>query len=527
MTFVKKKNEIREKLTKGSEILQKRKTLKNSSNPKLDEALYFWFLQKRSIHLPITDEVLIEKAIWFNQQLMGNSNFKASNGWLNRFKSRHGIRCLKVTGEKLSNDTSMIEPFKQRLIEKMNEMELSASQLYNADESALFWRKLLDTTLVHEAENTAPGRKISKDRVTFMPCVNADGTHKLRLLMLGKAINPRKCNMSQLPIYYRGSKKGWMTKQLFKEWFYEEFVPSVRRFSTENCIQPKAILLLDNAPAHLQEDELKSDDGSIITMYLPPNCTASIQPLDKNLIYSIKTKYRKALVKEILIESDREAVNNKLKSMNLKDVTFMINNAWENVSKTTIMNAWKSLIKFDNNVSNNVSNNISNNISNNVLNNVPNNDVIQSNSENSSLLNDDLNSLAEFVQRLQTINNPSTDVNIEEIASWATNAQEFAEFDLLNDQEIVKYILSSNDNDVEIINNEEKEDIVNNSIDVNNIQEMIPELSKLNKSKEALKNIDNLLEYAFENGYNLQDVLLLQNIRLKVLDDVINQSNNF
>ena len=157
-----------------------------------------------------------------------------------------------------------------------------------------------------------------------MPCVNADEPHKLRLLMLGKAINPRKCNMSQLPIYYRGSKKGWMTKQLFKEWFYEEFVPPVRRFSTENCIQPKAILLLDNAPAHLQEDELKSDDGSIIKMYLPPNCTASIQPLDQNLIYSIKTKYRKALVKEILIESDREAVNNKLKSMNLKDVTFMI-----------------------------------------------------------------------------------------------------------------------------------------------------------------------------------------------------------
>ena len=40
----------------------------------------------------------------------------------------------------------------------------------------------------------------------------------------------------------------------------------------------KAVLLLDNAPVHAAEDILRSDNGKIKCLFMPPNTSALIQP---------------------------------------------------------------------------------------------------------------------------------------------------------------------------------------------------------------------------------------------------------
>lgn len=87
-------------------------------------------------------------------------------------------------------------------------MNLDEEQVYNADESAAFWRVLPGMTWVHANEKSAPGRKISKDRVTFMPCSNAAGTHNLPLLVIGKSANPRSFKNFDLPVVCKATKKG-------------------------------------------------------------------------------------------------------------------------------------------------------------------------------------------------------------------------------------------------------------------------------------------------------------------------------
>jgi len=73
--------------------------------------------------------------------------FTASRGWLDNFKHRHGIRRLKITGEKLSCVETSIEPFRNELLRAINENNLKLEQIYNADESGLFWRMLSEHTL--------------------------------------------------------------------------------------------------------------------------------------------------------------------------------------------------------------------------------------------------------------------------------------------------------------------------------------------------------------------------------------------
>jgi hypothetical protein len=37
-------------------------------------------------------------------QILSNKNFKAGEGWLDKFKKRHGIRYLSIAGEKLASN---------------------------------------------------------------------------------------------------------------------------------------------------------------------------------------------------------------------------------------------------------------------------------------------------------------------------------------------------------------------------------------------------------------------------------------
>ena len=62
----------------------------------------------------------------------------------------------------------------------MKKTNLQKEQIYNADETGLFWQVLPDKTLAGSCEKDAPGVKKSKDRVTLFCCAIATGTQKLK-----------------------------------------------------------------------------------------------------------------------------------------------------------------------------------------------------------------------------------------------------------------------------------------------------------------------------------------------------------
>lgn len=79
-------------------ILQ-RKTMKRSEYPLLDIHLYNWFKEQRNSGIPLTKKRFIEQAFKLNRKLGLNENFKASEKWFLRFKSRHGIETLNFPSE--------------------------------------------------------------------------------------------------------------------------------------------------------------------------------------------------------------------------------------------------------------------------------------------------------------------------------------------------------------------------------------------------------------------------------------------
>lgn len=317
--------------------LKLRKTLRTGEFPDFEEGLYSWFLKQREKQNILSREIVCEKAKKMFKDVYGNDKtFNASYGWYQKFKTRFNLRYLKICGEKLSSQPHLVPQFILQLKELQSTEGLCDSQIYNADEAALFWKLLPSQTLVHAKERCAPGRKMSKERVTFLCCANKSGDHKLRITVVGKSKKPRSFK-NVPPVEYYSSKNGWMTSFIFSEWFHNSFVPQVKAYQSENNLEQKALLIIDNAPCH--PTELSHENYKCL--FLPPNCTSLIQPMDQNAIRITKMSYKKSLLCHII--GGGEDYDKALKSFTLKDACIFLKHSWGNLREEVIKTCWSKI----------------------------------------------------------------------------------------------------------------------------------------------------------------------------------------
>ena len=64
------------------------------------------------------------------------------------------------------------------------------------------------------------GRKVNKERLSIALCVNTDGSHKLKPLVIGKYQRSRcfkNIKIQNMPMTYCNNAKAWMITSLFQE----------------------------------------------------------------------------------------------------------------------------------------------------------------------------------------------------------------------------------------------------------------------------------------------------------------------
>lgn len=257
---------------------------------------------------------------------MGIEEFKQSTGWLDRFKERHGITFKTICGEAKSVDRNSTDMdawlgHLETILRKYSPMNI-----YNADETALFYKLTPEKTL--EFKNVScQGGKRSKERLTVLVCSNMSGDDKVPLLVIGKSANPR-CfkNVKTLPVEYKNNTKAWMTGELFTSWLMK----LDKKFHRQNR---KVAMVIDNCPAHPKIKGLKS----IELVFLPPNTTSHTQPMDQGIIKNLKVHYRRQVIKKQL-----EAIDNRVDLvLNVLDALRLLRQSWSMVTAQTISNCYR------------------------------------------------------------------------------------------------------------------------------------------------------------------------------------------
>lgn len=208
-------------------------------------------------------------------------------------------------GETASSDHKAAEEFVKKFEELINQEGYIPQQVFNCDETGLFWKKMPRRTYITAEEIKMPGHKPMKDRLTLALCANASGDCKVKPLLVYHSENPRafkkhKILKERLEVMWRSNPKAWVTRQFFVEWVNLVFGPAVKKFLEENDLPMKCLLIIDNAPAHPSglEDDILEEFSFIKVLFLPPNTTPLLQPMDQQVISNLKKLYTKHMFKQ-------------------------------------------------------------------------------------------------------------------------------------------------------------------------------------------------------------------------------------
>ncbi|KZZ94480.1 mariner-Tc1 transposon family protein [Ascosphaera apis ARSEF 7405] len=305
--------------------------------PQIEEALSTWVINKQG-QIPITGDVLREKSVFFWTQLHPERDPPSfSNGWLYNFLRRH-----QITSRLLHGEASSVSDDVEQKIQPIRDLvkEYQPKDVFNCDESSLFWRMIPDRSYTTQS---LPGRKKDKSRITAHFCCNADGSERLPIWWIGTAKSPHAFRQAQIHnmVHWRWNKKAWMTATIFEEWL---------QWFDNRMRHRKVLLLLDNFSAHTLATTQLYDRGQLLNtriVFLPPNTTSVYQPLDQGIIASFKAHWRARWIQFILHENEKGH-----EFMNTMNVLFAIrwgNMVWDiEVKNETIRNCFQKGLQLFN-----------------------------------------------------------------------------------------------------------------------------------------------------------------------------------
>ena len=132
--------------------------MERAENEDLDKAVYTWFHNTRANNVPVSGVVLKEKALQFAKSLHLD-DFRASEGWLDRWKSRHNVTFGEVSGEEKSCTPETTASWKETHLPTI----LSRYQLkniFNTDEFLLFIRRFHQNQCTSKTNDVQEGNSV-------------------------------------------------------------------------------------------------------------------------------------------------------------------------------------------------------------------------------------------------------------------------------------------------------------------------------------------------------------------------------
>ncbi|GFT50863.1 tigger transposable element-derived protein 1, partial [Trichonephila clavipes] len=189
-----KKNEaaIRKSVISGTKLSTKFASYTRDVLERTERAIAIWIEEQVQRRIPVSGYLIQEKALQFYKSMklsepstyssQAGKEFSASKGWLTGFFKRNALHNIKITWESATADKGAAKIFPEELAKIIEDGDYSVDQVFNADETGLYWKKLPNRTYIAKDEKTASGHKASKDRVTLLLCSNASGDRMLKNL---------------------------------------------------------------------------------------------------------------------------------------------------------------------------------------------------------------------------------------------------------------------------------------------------------------------------------------------------------
>ena len=177
---------------------------------------------------------------------------------------------------------------------------------------------------------------------------NASGDHPIVPLFISKPKNPKcfkRINLEEESYLYDHQQSKWMTSVIFTRWFNESFVPDVTVYLRSKRLPLRALLILDNFKGHPRD--MVDLAGVVTVIFMPPNCTPLIQPMDQQVIANTKSRYRKKMNRALSqrdLDGKALPILTCMKVIDIKFACRAATESWNENSQPALMKAWQPLL---------------------------------------------------------------------------------------------------------------------------------------------------------------------------------------
>ncbi|MEE6514568.1 hypothetical protein FKM82_022831 [Ascaphus truei] len=275
----------------------------------------------RALDIPCTTIVtIIKDKARILEQIKGSAPMQGTTiwqrvghiaeGWFMCFKERANLHNIKVTGEAASADEEAAKTFPVTLAKMIEDGGYCARQVFNVDETVLYWKKMPSRSYIAKDEKSMPGFNVEKDRLTLLLGSNAAGDFKLKPLLVYHAENPRAFKgyaKSTLPVISKSNP--------------------VQLYCINQNLDFKALLLQDNAPGH--PVYLDDHNPNVMVVFMPANTTSLIQPMDQ-------------AIRATDVQGG-PTLKEFWKGYNILHAVRNIGEAWNEVKQSNLKGVWRNL----------------------------------------------------------------------------------------------------------------------------------------------------------------------------------------
>lgn len=325
--------EVRKRRNIPSDNEQRKKRAKF---PEMEIILVDWIHEERKAGRAVTsfqiktqaEEIL--KTQNNSEESINDIDFKASNGWLERFLNRHNIVSRSVTsiGQKVPDNA-------KELCEKFFEFfdrtakDINPSYIGNMDETPLWFDLPRQTTYDFKGVKSVTCKTTGKEKLRYTVVLSsmADGT-KLKPMIIFRGLqNVPKADFPN-DVVVTVALKGSMNAELMN--IYKQKVWGARPGS---FFKPKSLLVMDSAKPHLKTTVKSSFKQHYKTelAIIPGGLTPLLQPADVHWNKTFKSEIRNSWCEWLKSGEQDFTKSGKRRSASYLMIAQWVKAAWGNV----------------------------------------------------------------------------------------------------------------------------------------------------------------------------------------------------
>ena len=240
-----------------------------------DEDILKWILEQRDQHVPVSREAIKEHAR--SVCSASNPEFSASNGWLQKFMTRHNLALRSKTSlsQRLPADLeTKVTSFNKFVKDLRVEDEFDDEFIINMDETPVFFDLVPNKTVEKLGSKSVIVRSSGSEKrhVTVVLAIAASGD-VLPTMIIFKGKRALKDIKVPEGCIVTVQEKAWVDEAIMNRWIDECF----KAYTNRN----RSLLVLDAFRCHIMESikkHLRKANAALAV--IPGGCTSILQPLD-------------------------------------------------------------------------------------------------------------------------------------------------------------------------------------------------------------------------------------------------------